>query len=480
MKENMFGLFYCMTEGADGANDASKIFSMLLLVIDGVQVVRVVGNIRYGWTVQSQDFLRWLDLVAVITDQLRRFVPYVCFYVLAVVLVIAAITDAMYVMKLFRDGVLTIIWPLKVLRIMVASIVTIVFSTVLEWLLYPVDCSADARSLAQWLHGNGVVCAPFGTPDIFIAIPTILLAAIYIVFSVGTNVFAFELDPISRQPLAICTGRVEAVWTLFKVAAGLLPFLSGGLSPLACSIFLSIFAARVFWYHLRMLPFQCGYTNKFRGGIHAHILWLSLSGVVTSSVPPGWEGKQTLEWLLICGTPLAFLLGVAVVWWRIHTMDRFLNLLHAEYQVTLLDIDSTSEGGTGGAQAQGQGSDGRGAPCRWRLIVWWRIHTMDRFLNRLHAEYEVSLLDNESASEFGDRGKGGGLGRSRNNDAASFIEGAQSVKSTFSAVDRPKSRSLYQTFFDTEWEVRLTFKTGGGAYACCRRLLARRDEEDLP
>ncbi|KAJ1482504.1 hypothetical protein T484DRAFT_1803840 [Baffinella frigidus] len=219
-KEHVFALFYLMTEGADQA-DGSKIFSMLLLTID------------------------MFDLVAVLTDLLREWVPYMCFYVLAVVLVIAAITDAIYVVKLFSDGVLTIIWPLKVLRLMVASIVTIVFTTVLDWLLYPVDCSADAASLSAWLHGEGSACTPFGMPEIFIAIPTILLAALYIIFSVGTNVFAFELDPISRQPLAICTGRVEAVWTLFKVAAGLLPFLSGGLSPLACSIFLSIFAARV-------------------------------------------------------------------------------------------------------------------------------------------------------------------------------------------------------------------------------------------
>ena len=36
------------------------------------------------------------------------------------------------------------------LRFMVASIVTIVFSTVLEWLLYPIDCSVDPP-LSAWL-----------------------------------------------------------------------------------------------------------------------------------------------------------------------------------------------------------------------------------------------------------------------------------------------------------------------------------------
>ncbi|KAJ1484651.1 hypothetical protein T484DRAFT_2493879 [Baffinella frigidus] len=74
---------------------------------------------------------------------------------------------------------------------------------------------------------------------------------------------------------------------------------------------------------------------------------------------------------------------------------------------------------------------------------------------------------------------GGGQGLVRGiNDAASVA--GQSVKSAFSAVERPKSRSVYETFFDTEWEARRAFSTGGGAYVCCRRLLARRDAEDLP
>ncbi|KAJ1484706.1 hypothetical protein T484DRAFT_1796209, partial [Baffinella frigidus] len=88
IREHVFGLFYVMTEGADQAA-GSKIFSMTLLTID------------------------LFDLVAVIADQLRLFLPYLCFFVLAVVMVIAAITDAIYVVKLSLDGVVTIIWPLK-------------------------------------------------------------------------------------------------------------------------------------------------------------------------------------------------------------------------------------------------------------------------------------------------------------------------------------------------------------------------------
>ena len=34
--------------------------------------------------------------------------------------------------------------------------------------------------------------------------------------------------------------------------------------------------------------------------------------------------------------------------------------------------------------------------------------------------------------------------------------GGQSVKSAFSAVERPKSRTAYQTFFDSGWKVSLS------------------------
>jgi hypothetical protein len=54
------------------------------------------------------------DLVAVVADQVRQWVPYLCHYLLACLLVFVASTDALYMVKTARDGVITLNWPLKV------------------------------------------------------------------------------------------------------------------------------------------------------------------------------------------------------------------------------------------------------------------------------------------------------------------------------------------------------------------------------
>jgi len=41
-------------------------------------------------------------------------VPYLCHYLLAVILVFCATIDAMYMIQKAMDGVLTLNWPLKV------------------------------------------------------------------------------------------------------------------------------------------------------------------------------------------------------------------------------------------------------------------------------------------------------------------------------------------------------------------------------
>jgi hypothetical protein len=41
----------------------------------------------------------------------------------------------------------------QVLRLLVATIATTLFTTALEWLLYPLDCHADDKTMSEWIHG---------------------------------------------------------------------------------------------------------------------------------------------------------------------------------------------------------------------------------------------------------------------------------------------------------------------------------------
>jgi hypothetical protein len=54
------------------------------------------------------------DLVAVVVDQVRQWVPDLYFYILACVLVVVACADSVFIIKRTRDGVLAAVWPLKV------------------------------------------------------------------------------------------------------------------------------------------------------------------------------------------------------------------------------------------------------------------------------------------------------------------------------------------------------------------------------
>ena len=47
-------------------------------------------------------------------DQVRQWVPFLCHYLLACLLVLVAIADAVYMIKTSRDGVVALVWPLKV------------------------------------------------------------------------------------------------------------------------------------------------------------------------------------------------------------------------------------------------------------------------------------------------------------------------------------------------------------------------------
>ncbi len=66
--------------------------------------------------------------------QVQTVIPEWIFYSLAVLLAIGAIANALYVMRLFRAGQVKILWPLKILRFIVASVVTVLFTTVRKFL----------------------------------------------------------------------------------------------------------------------------------------------------------------------------------------------------------------------------------------------------------------------------------------------------------------------------------------------------------
>jgi len=431
-KDQVFSLMYSLSDGSNQNLRATRrAWGLFTITIELLQVVRVITQPGYGWTDETQSTSHWFDLVAVVRDQVRQWVPFVCFYILAALLVIVAVFDSVFIIKMTRDGVLNGVWPLKILRFLVATILTTLFTTTLEWLLYPLDCRLDEVNMAYWLHGGSSACVPWEMPDAFLSVFTILVVLVLTVLAMVVSLFAFELNPITRGSRVVNTGRVELVWTSFKVALGLLPFLSPLLSPLAVSIVLSLFAARAMYDHIIRLPFQSRSCNFWRGGAHAVSLWLCLASVANSSLGVNYSSKQGFQWALLALVPAAFVAGALGVFFREQAIHRFINILRAEYDVAALEKERD---------------------------------------NNLR---ERSSDDISSSDVLSPRGRKAGSKKPTD------PEPSIAANPDFTAVEASR-RSVYEEFFDTAWKQRRAFRTGTDALLSCRHLLGLREEQDLP
>jgi len=172
-----------MTEGL--AHDCSpqiqrKVY--FLLMVDVLQVIRVMTSEVTGWTAATTSVVSWSDIVYIFSNLTSRVVPrytvlptaqmtlprgklrllppltsrsfaQMQLYILGVVLVTVAIADTWYVGRLFQKGSIQKLWPVKLLRFLVAGVVTVLFASVS---LRPPP--AETRA-ASWLP----VCLPYVT-----------------------------------------------------------------------------------------------------------------------------------------------------------------------------------------------------------------------------------------------------------------------------------------------------------------------------
>eukprot|EP00961_Rhodomonas_salina_P247439 3343142-Rhodomonas_salina.1 len=56
------------------------------------------------------------------------------------------------------------------------------------------------------MHGEGSECEAWALPEIAISIPALIVAFLFIVFSLLAAFFGLTINPLCRHPLAMCTG----------------------------------------------------------------------------------------------------------------------------------------------------------------------------------------------------------------------------------------------------------------------------------
>jgi hypothetical protein len=81
---------------------------------------------------------------------------------------------------------------------------------------------------------NSTECRPFSVPAIGPTVAALLLAASFVVFAAVVSYMSFEINPLSRNPTAMCNGRVETLWLVFKTSAVVLVYGEVSLCMYAC------------------------------------------------------------------------------------------------------------------------------------------------------------------------------------------------------------------------------------------------------
>ena len=192
--------------------------------------------------------------------------------------------------------------------------VTTFLITILRWILFPVHCTAktltDPDTVSTWLRNDdSVPCTPWRSPEILLTLPSLFLAAVFVIFSFITTLLSFEANPTFHSAGSAFTGRVEVLWSAARVAAVLLGLLQSYTTPTCALVLFCALQAVVLAAHLCVLPFHSPAFNHLRAGIYAAVLWCGIASALVSSLQKDGDAGNA-QWALLALTPLAFALGV--------------------------------------------------------------------------------------------------------------------------------------------------------------------------
>ncbi|KAL0235483.1 hypothetical protein GEMRC1_002065 [Eukaryota sp. GEM-RC1] len=116
--------------------------------------------------------------------------------------------DAIYVARVFRKGRFTVIWPISLLRTLIALAVTILYIPFLTILTTMLDC----RTIDS-VFGEGTC---FSYPHSLGAIIALIAVPLFMAIAILMTLVYFDPDPLSTSPLARPHSRVDCVYCIFR------------------------------------------------------------------------------------------------------------------------------------------------------------------------------------------------------------------------------------------------------------------------
>ncbi|GLI64845.1 hypothetical protein VaNZ11_008226 [Volvox africanus] len=314
----VFGVLYTL---AKEKLDTSKRFAVARLVLDFLQCFILIVNPAYGWSIDTAAWywkaIKWVHFSNPIVAKGYHFFVSIL-YSLAAALAVSVVL-CVWVGWCFKNDRFPYVWPIKMLRIVVATFFVVFYVGSLAIFMVALSCrwfdpdhsirfhlrafpDVDCLSMPHLVHG----AVALGCSVVFC----------FIAFAM--TVADFEMNPASRRWLSSPHARVEVRGLMVKTIMTVTVSVLAGLTRVQ-AVILSSASAFLFWSYVRWEPHFIEWINHIRAGLYAMVSWTGLVLLALTFSPHRRDGdyRSKLTTVMVAGLLPALATGFLISFVRL-------------------------------------------------------------------------------------------------------------------------------------------------------------------
>ncbi|KAG2493479.1 hypothetical protein HYH03_008295 [Edaphochlamys debaryana] len=325
----VFGVLYTL---AKEKLDTSKRFAFARLVLDFLQCFILIVNPTYGWEIDTSAWywkaINWVHFSNPIISKGYNFFVAIL-YTLAGALAVS-IALCVWVGWCFKNDRFPYVWPIKMLRIVVATFFVVFYIGSLAIFMVALSC--------RWFDPNPLIKFHLRSfPSVYcLSMPHLVHGAVALGCSVvfcfiafAMTVADFEMNPASRRWLASPHARVEVRALLVKTIMTITVSVVAGLTKVQAVILCgtSVF---LFWSYVRWEPHFIEWINHARAALYGMVSWAGILLLALTFSPDRSQQsyRQTITTVMVAGllpaALLCFLASFIRLRWRVkHAIRAF-------------------------------------------------------------------------------------------------------------------------------------------------------------
>ncbi|KAJ3158792.1 hypothetical protein HDU86_002475 [Geranomyces michiganensis] len=269
--EMAFSLLYAMTQG----NHIHPTLGFVIQIIEDVQLLAFSFRPAHGFASMPS----WMPLVfnVMAAKPTTHSAALALFYIAFVVSFTSLLLTIVVGMSM-KGSQMKVVWPLQVLRLLTTLISTVLLIPMMEIFLTAISCHETETDII-WLKENPSKCF---TKELMPQFILGIAGVLYLIIQAPlmASVF-FTIHPGNKDPHSKTTGRIDAVYNVFRLVLAILLGLLEH-KPAILLVCLVLFSGAQQYLLTRYQPFFVGRMNDMRSGIFCASLVSGLQALIVN------------------------------------------------------------------------------------------------------------------------------------------------------------------------------------------------------